>query len=96
VTEIQVDCGFALDRDIHHAGLRSRSLGDKRMPEITRADVLVKQGGDRLPAAEWAAAQGDRAGFDLFVLIDDACDSSLGSQLDDLRSFITAQPSLRD
>jgi hypothetical protein len=27
----------------------------------------------------------------LFILIDDACDSSLGSQLDDLRSFITAQ-----
>jgi hypothetical protein len=66
---------------------------DKRMPEITRADVLVKQGKDRLPVAEWAAAQGDRAGLDLFVLIDDACDSSLGSQLDDLRSFITAQPS---
>jgi hypothetical protein len=67
-------------------------LGDKRMPEVNRGDVMVKQGKDRLRVTDWTPARGDRAGLDLFVLIDDACDPSLGSQLDDLRTFINAQP----
>ncbi len=64
----------------------------KRMPEITQQDVFVKQGKERLKVTGWVPAQGDQAGLDLFVLIDDASDSSLGSQLDDLRTFISAQP----
>jgi hypothetical protein len=67
-------------------------LGDKRMPEVSREDVMVKQGKNRLKVTDWIPARGDRARLDLFILIDDACDKSLGSQLDDLRSFINAQP----
>jgi hypothetical protein len=66
---------------------------DKRMPEITPQDVFVKQGKARLKVTGWVPAQGDHAGLDLFILIDDSASTSLGSQLDDLRSFITAQPS---
>jgi hypothetical protein len=69
------------------------ALDDKTMPELTRDDVMVKQGKDRLKVTEWTPARGDQAGLDLFILIDDACDTSLGSQLGDLRAFITAQPS---
>jgi hypothetical protein len=68
-------------------------LNDKAMPELTRDDVMVKQGKDRLKVTDWTPARGDQAGLDLFILIDDACDTSLGSQLGDLRAFITAQPS---
>ena len=68
-------------------------LGDKTMPEVSRDDVMVKQGKDRLKVTDWIPARGDQAGLDLFILIDDACDTSLGSQLGDLRAFITAQPS---
>lgn len=68
-------------------------LGDKTMPELSRDDVMVKQGKDRLKVTDWTPARGDQAGLDLFILIDDACDTSLGSQLGDLRAFITAQPS---
>jgi hypothetical protein len=53
----------------------------------------VKQGKERLKVTDWTSAQGDRAGLDLFLLIDDASDTSLGSHLDDLRAFINAQPS---
>lgn len=67
-------------------------LGDKRMPEVQRDDVMVRQGKDRLRVTTWEPARGARAGLDLFILIDDACDASLGSQLDDLRAFINAQP----
>jgi hypothetical protein len=66
---------------------------NKRMPEVTSDDVVVKQGKDRLSVKSWAPANGERAGLDLFVLIDDSSDSRLGSQLSDLRDFINAQPS---
>ena len=71
-----------------------RVLGEnKRMPEVTREDVRVIQDTQRLNVTGWEPARGDRAGLDLFILIDDASDSSVGIQLDDLRSFINAQPS---
>src|SRR5579862_261798 len=66
---------------------------DKRMPEIKKEDVAVGQGKERLQVTEWIPAQGDRAGLDLFMLIDDASDATLGSHLDELRAFINAQPS---
>lgn len=70
-----------------------RVLGDnKRMPEVNREDVIVWQDKDRLRVTGWTPARGDRAGLDLFIMIDDASDPSLGSQLDDLRAFINAQP----
>jgi hypothetical protein len=64
----------------------------KRAPQIALEDVSVKKGKQRLQVAEWVPAQGDRAGLDLFLLIDDASISTLGSQLGDLRNFIQAQP----
>jgi len=67
--------------------------GGKRMPMIEKEDIIVKKGKVRLQVTGWAPAQGDRAGLELFILIDDASASSLGSQLSDLRAFINAQPS---
>lgn len=70
-----------------------RVLGDnKRMPEVNHDDVNVKQGKERLQVTGWTPVRAGRGGIDLFFLIDDAADPSLGSQLDDLRTFIIAQP----
>jgi hypothetical protein len=66
---------------------------DKRMPSINPEDVIVRQGKDRLQVAEWVPAQGERAGLDLFILLDDASNTTLGTHLDELRTFINAQPS---
>lgn len=63
----------------------------KRVPEVNREDVTVKQGKNRLRVTDWTAARGDQAGLDLFILIDDSSDTSLGSQLGDLSAFIKAQ-----
>lgn len=60
-------------------------------PEITREDVMVHEGRDRDRVTDWVPAQGDHAGLELFILIDDGASISLGSQLDDLRQFVTAQ-----
>lgn len=64
----------------------------KRVPEVKAEDVIVKQGKSRLRVTDWVPATGDRAGLDLFILIDDASESSLGLQFNDLRDFINAQP----
>lgn len=64
----------------------------KRAPEIQRADVVVNRSNQPLQVLDWVAAEGDRAGLELFVVIDDAGTTSLGIHLDDLRKFINAQP----
>jgi hypothetical protein len=66
---------------------------NKRMPEISQQDVVVTQGKERLKVRGWVPAQGEYAGLDLFILIDDASDPSLGIHLDDLKTFINGQPS---
>jgi hypothetical protein len=66
---------------------------DKRMSELKKEDIAVIQGKERLKVTEWVTAQGDRAGLDLFILIDDASNPTVGMHLDDLKSFINAQPS---
>jgi hypothetical protein len=68
------------------------AVGDRPMPEVSLQDVKVKQGNERVRVTGWQPARGERAGLDLFILIDDASDSSLGSQLNDLRDMINAQP----
>src|SRR5215472_6414123 len=62
------------------------------VPTIRQEDVMVYQGRDRNTVTGWTALKGDRAGLELFVLIDDELSSMLGSQLDDIRKFITEQP----
>jgi hypothetical protein len=64
----------------------------KRVPTVNREDVMVKQGKDSLKVTDWVAACEDQAGLDLFILIDDASDTSLGVQLNDLRAFVNSQP----
>jgi hypothetical protein len=61
-------------------------------PAITRDDVMVYEGHERDKVTDWVPAQGDHAGLDLFVLIDDSASTTLGSQLDDIRQFIHSQP----
>jgi hypothetical protein len=60
-------------------------------PAVSKEDVIVHTGSVREDVTGWVAAQGDRAALDLAILIDDATDSSIGNQLDDLRKFIQAQ-----
>lgn len=64
----------------------------KLAPQIAKENVFVNKGAERLPVADWVAARGDRAGLELFILIDDASESSVANQFGDLRNFIRAQP----
>jgi hypothetical protein len=62
------------------------------VPVIQKEDVMVYQGRDRVKTTDWIPLQGDHAELELFLLLDDASGSSLGSQLEDLRRFINSQP----
>lgn len=69
------------------------SVADKkRMPEIGPDNILVKQGKENLEVTGWVPARGDRAGLELFILIDDNADTRIALQYEDLRLFIGAQP----
>ncbi|HSZ62868.1 MAG TPA: hypothetical protein VK828_13785 [Terriglobales bacterium] len=63
------------------------------VPVVNREDVMVYEGKNRDQVTEWIPAQGDRAGLEFYVLIDDASSSALDTQLSDIKKFITALPS---
>lgn len=64
----------------------------KRMPDLNREDIIVKQGNERFKVTDWTPARGENGSLGLFILIDEASDPSLGGLLDEVRSFIQAQP----
>jgi hypothetical protein len=70
-----------------------RVLGkNKRMPDINREDIIVRQGKDRLNVTGWTPLGTDSTPLDLFVLIDDTARTSVSSQFGDLREFIYSLP----
>ncbi len=65
----------------------------KEVPTVHKEDVRVYQERDRLKVQDWIPLRGEQAGLELFMLIDDASDTStVGAQLDDLHKFIDGQP----
>jgi hypothetical protein len=61
-------------------------------PALSKSDVNVDEGKQKKEVTNWVPAQGDRAGLLLAIVIDDADTTDLGSQLGDLRNFVTSQP----
>ena len=64
----------------------------KEIPVINREDVMVHEGRDRDPVVAWVPAQGEHAALELMILLDDESNNTLGTQLDDLRNFVSSQP----
>ena len=62
------------------------------IPVINREDVMVREGRERDQVVDWVPAQGEHAALELMILLDDGSNTTLGTQLDDLRNFISSQP----
>jgi hypothetical protein len=62
------------------------------IPVINREDVKVMEGRNRDTVTDWVSAEGDRAALEFYILIDDQSRTTLGTQFDDIRKFINAQP----
>jgi hypothetical protein len=65
---------------------------DAAPPNLTKDDVMVYLDNQRMRVTDWTPIQSDRVGLELWLLIDDGTDSSLGTQFDDLHKFVMEQP----
>lgn len=65
----------------------------KEIPVLKPEDFSAYEQKTRLHVTDVVPSQGKDAGLELFLLLDDASATSLGSQLSDLKQFIQAQPS---
>jgi hypothetical protein len=76
-----------------HMIITDEALRDNTEVPILRPEAAqVKQGKTSLKVTHLIPARGDNAALQLFILIDDTCDSGIGNNLNDLRDFINAQP----
>jgi hypothetical protein len=65
---------------------------DKAIPSLKAGDVIAYKGEEHFQVTDLVPFEGENAGLQLFLLIDDASSATLGSQLEDLRHFIETQP----
>jgi hypothetical protein len=61
-------------------------------PAISKDDISVYESKDKKEVSGWTPAQGEKAGLQLAILIDDANSIDLGNQLSDIKTFINGQP----
>ena len=61
-------------------------------PVVNREDVMVYERKTRDQVTDWVPAQGEHAGLEYFVLIDDGSSPALGTQLRDIKKFIVELP----
>jgi hypothetical protein len=64
---------------------------DSELPPLQKEDVKVKQGKNSLKVTQLIPAQGENATLQLMILIDDALNTSIGNNLNDVKEFISAQ-----
>ena len=79
-----------------HMVVTVKSHHGAQVPAVAPDDVKVYQKGQRDMVSSWVPLQGDRAGLQLFILIDDTSRSSLALQFSSIDKFIEEQrPRLR-
>jgi hypothetical protein len=61
-------------------------------PAISRDDINVQEGSAHKEVTDWVPAQGDKAGLELAIVVDDSDRKDVGKQFDDLTNFIKALP----
>jgi hypothetical protein len=78
-----------------HLVITDQTFDDKsEVPVLSPQNLKVKVGKDEAKIQQLIPAQGDNAAMQLFILIDDTCETApIGNNLNDLRDFISAQPS---
>jgi hypothetical protein len=64
----------------------------RAIPTLAPDDVQVSEKNDIRPVTGLVPAQGDHAGLQLLILIDDSARSSFGSEIPTLKQFVTSLP----
>ncbi len=61
-------------------------------PAISKDDINVFEGKEKKAITSWTPAQGERAGLQLAIVIDEVSSTELGTQFGDIKNFINGQP----
>jgi len=61
-------------------------------PELTKDEISVEINKRPVPIETWTPLRGERAGLQLYIVIDDGENTDLGMQFGSLRAFIQSQP----
>lgn len=76
-----------------HMVITDQAVSDNSEVPVLRPEIVqVKQSKNVLKVTGLIPARGDNAALQLFILIDDTCDPGIGTNLNDIRDFINAQP----
>lgn len=67
--------------------------GTSTPPRLDISAVKVRQGKNDLKVTQVVPARGNAATLQLFILVDDTLNSSIGNHLQEIKDFIKAQPS---
>lgn len=70
-----------------HMVITAEARHGNQVSVIRREDVQVYQQRERAQVSDWLRLTGEHAGLQLFLLIDDSADTSLGSQIAELQRF---------
>jgi hypothetical protein len=65
----------------------------REAPLLTADDLVVTQNNKPLTIKSLTPLRGDRAGLELFILVDNCSSCEVGTKLNELRRFIATQPS---
>src|ERR1700735_3780373 len=77
---------------VHMVVTAETQRGNDEPPLVAREDLTVYQGRDRDEVTNLIPLRDEHAALELFVLLDDATQTAVGAQLEDLRRFIAEQP----
>jgi hypothetical protein len=75
-----------------HMVVTAESRHGRATPLIDQGAVTAYQGRDKVKVEGWLPLRGDHAALELFILLDDVANTSLATQLEDIRTFIEEQP----
>jgi len=92
IASSQASAGASSSVQVHMVITDEAVRDDSEIPILRPENVQVKQGKTSLKVDHLIPARGDSAALQLFILIDDTCDTGIGNSLNDLRDFINAQP----
>jgi hypothetical protein len=68
--------------------------GSDKDQTITQKDVKLYQNGQEIEITNLVPFQGDQAGLELFILLDESFNTGIGLQLGDLSPFINSLPAM--
>lgn len=92
IASSQESAGTSSTVQVHMVITDEAVRDDSEVPILRPENVKVQQGKTSLKVDHLIPARGDNAALQLFILIDDTCDTGVGNSLNDLRDFINAQP----